>query len=137
MFSIFTSTYATAFNARGPWRVLSRGVRESLGLCASFPRQAYRRLPTTPTTADVANNGAINATGMWKSGDVLRADNGNASRLERRGTMGRAGWADVERFNEIFATPSGNVPHSRRFRASLSFCLFFFSLFCHNFVFVQ
>lgn len=46
-------------------------------MCVGFPRQAYGRLPTTPT-ADVANNGAINATGMWKSGDVLRADNGNA-----------------------------------------------------------
>lgn len=57
-------------------------------MCAGFPRQAYRRLPTTPT-ADVANNGAINATGMWKSGDVLHADNGNAWRLERRET-GRA-----------------------------------------------
>lgn len=60
-------------------------------------RLTERRLPTTPTTADVANNGAINATGMWKSGDVLRADNGNASRLERRGTTGRATTAGTGR----------------------------------------
>lgn len=84
---------------------------ESLGLrvrvCAGFPRQAYRRLPTTPT-ADVANNGAINATGMWKSGDVLHADNGNAWRLERRETE-RAASGRTLRFNEIFARPSDNV----------------------------
>lgn len=58
--------------------VLRLYVRMSLDcMCVGFPRQAYGRLPTTPT-ADVANNGAINAMGMWKSGDVLRADNGNA-----------------------------------------------------------
>lgn len=75
------------------WRILSRVCVRKLRVArtcvrASFPQQAYRRLPTTPT-ADVANNGAINATGMWKSSDVLHADNGNAWQLERRET-GRA-----------------------------------------------
>lgn len=92
MFSIFTHTSMCVHRrrcrrrARGPLArkyessvcARARGSFRFCGcVCAGFPRQAYRRLPTTPT-ADVANNGAINATGMWKSGDVLRADNGNA-----------------------------------------------------------
>lgn len=94
-----------------------RGAR--VCVCAGFPRQAYRRLPTTPT-ADVANNGAINATGMWKSGDVLRADNGNAWRLERRET-GRA-------------APGQALSGSMRFLPG-RVTAFFSELihFCHNF----
>lgn len=97
MFSIFTRTSTYVQCARGPWGAyLAGGVRESLGLCARVflgrltEDCRLHRLPLTSRTM-----GRLTRRECGKAADVLRADNGNASRLERRGTTGRAAAASA------------------------------------------
>lgn len=102
MFSIFTRARLRTASLRLKPNVYVCAREFKLYVCEGFPRQAYGRLPTTPTV-DVANNRAINAAGMWKRGDVLRADNGNAW---------HGGYKDVKR-NELH--PDGRLSDSMRF----------------------
>lgn len=98
-------------------------------MCAGFPQQRltedYR--PKTTPTADVANNGAINATGMWKSDDVLRADNGNARQLWKTWNGTSYTWTDVQ-WDFCHAEQQRGVLFSRRSLLLLPFIISFFAL---------